>query len=499
MSTIIAMCPYCRVGGVRAPATALGASATCPKCKSSFTVMPSETAPDRVAHPSAETAPVGALADETEPSPLVPAGEQGLLPAKARPKSAKARSKHAKPKYPVARVIAPPPPRPADVGIGSVVAPPPAEPPRDSAPSPSSPASSPASSPFWAEVIETTYPLEEIAERPAQPSPHPARPASRSEPPSPQRGGGPGEGKSARARLPHPPPAGTQSGSGDLPLKGGGQGITSLEGEVAAERSAAGGGKATGPVTAPQPRPVAVEEADEPEEAMDYGMAFALGALILVGPAVLASQLPFGRFIAAGLGAVGLLGGVAALGSEGRAKAAAAGAVFLHAMILLVVFFIPSVLSLDPWLGNADDAGPQGPFVVEHGSGERKPITPDTWIDANRSSWECQDVRVTIVAARTGPVQLTGPKDAKRNTKEKYLQLQLRVTNVGVERELSLSAWAAGQGTEGLRLTDPTGKALAPATFDAVWCTYPRRGSPTPCRCNSPEPPWDRPRRSGSG
>ena len=37
---IVAMCPYCREGGVRAPNHAAGWTATCPKCKSSFTIVP---------------------------------------------------------------------------------------------------------------------------------------------------------------------------------------------------------------------------------------------------------------------------------------------------------------------------------------------------------------------------------------------------------------------------------------------------------------------------
>lgn len=96
MATIVAICPYCRAGGVRAPQASVGASATCPKCKSSFTVMPSdglpgwakEPQPAKVsgAHtpvaeppkPTDETKPVAAMgmADVTEPSPILPHDER---------------------------------------------------------------------------------------------------------------------------------------------------------------------------------------------------------------------------------------------------------------------------------------------------------------------------------------------------------------------------------------------------------------------------------------
>lgn len=76
MATFVAMCPYCRAGGVRAPHGAVGASATCPRCKSNFTVVPSDDAP--AAQPPAETRPAPAL---TEPSPVLPAAPPVPLPS----------------------------------------------------------------------------------------------------------------------------------------------------------------------------------------------------------------------------------------------------------------------------------------------------------------------------------------------------------------------------------------------------------------------------------
>ncbi|HSQ58519.1 MAG TPA: hypothetical protein VLM40_22555 [Gemmata sp.] len=217
------------------------------------------------------------------------------------------------------------------------------------------------------------------------------------------------------------------------------------------------------------PAPGSVSEAEEYEEPLDYGLAFALGALILVGPAVLASQLPFGRFIATALSVVGLLGGILALGTEGRARMMAIGATVAHSLILLVVFFIPSLLNLDPWLGYSTDEGPKGPVMIDHATSQKNAITSETWLDASKYSWEFRDVRVTVSSARVGPVELRGPKDAKRLTKEKYFQLELRLENSGVERMIDLSGWAAGQGADGVQLTDSAGKPLSPAKFDGAW------------------------------
>lgn len=319
MPTIVAICPYCRAGGVRAPQSAIGASATCPKCGSSFTVMPSDQLPGwasqspgtsgpaahpaPTAAPTSETLPAAVMPDATEPSPVVP-GE-------------------AKPK---------------------------------------------------------------------------ARPA-----------------------------------------------------------------------------PATDTEVEPPEaEPADPALVLGLVALILVGIAVVASQFPFGRFIAAGVAGLGLLGGLAALGGEGRAKLYGGLAMGLHFLILVVVLVLPSWLNLDPWRGPTVEE-PKGPQAVEHGSGLSRPVTPGDWLDAGRSSWEYQGVRVTVRSAHIAPIELVGPKGVKRTTKESYLQLRLLVSNVGVERQLDLAGWATGQA-DALQFTDAAGKALKPATFEGGWA--PELGKP---------------------
>ncbi|MBX9626299.1 MAG: hypothetical protein K2X82_21045, partial [Gemmataceae bacterium] len=79
---IVALCPYCRAGGVRAPESAVGSSATCPNCKSNFTVIPTDDPVKEVAQPARPQAPRPAVdetrehsspVDVTEPSPVLPA------------------------------------------------------------------------------------------------------------------------------------------------------------------------------------------------------------------------------------------------------------------------------------------------------------------------------------------------------------------------------------------------------------------------------------------
>ncbi|MBY0512888.1 MAG: hypothetical protein K2P78_03135 [Gemmataceae bacterium] len=73
---IVATCPYCRAGGVRAPDKCAGMSANCPKCKSSFTIIPDEGLPGWAKpQAAAETQAHALVPDVTEPSPVLPAKE----------------------------------------------------------------------------------------------------------------------------------------------------------------------------------------------------------------------------------------------------------------------------------------------------------------------------------------------------------------------------------------------------------------------------------------
>jgi hypothetical protein len=331
MPTIIAICPYCRAGGVRAPDTAMGASATCPKCKSSFTVLPEENLPEWA--------------------------------AKAQP-DAKSFS----------------------------------------APGPAKPQSSPL-----AETIENRS-LSDVTE------PSPVLPAE------PKRKTGP-------------------------------KTETKAEPPTAAEAP-----------PEPQVAPAAEPE-DEARAPTDLGMVFALVALCLVGPTMVATLLPFGRFIALALAAVGFGLGMVSLGAEGRARRTGAAAVGIHFVALVVLLFLPSWLGLDAWNSSAEE--PPVPEVVTRDADVPRTVAPGEWIDTDKGSWRHQGVQVSIRSVATGPVQLLGPNQAKRTTKERYLQITVRIVNLGLNGELELSGWAAN-GTGGAKVTDANG-ALAPATFENGW------------------------------
>jgi hypothetical protein len=216
----------------------------------------------------------------------------------------------------------------------------------------------------------------------------------------------------------------------------------------------------------PTPAPASAAEPEESDSVTDFGLVVALSALTLVGVAVLATLFPFGRFIAAAIGGVGLLGGLACLGAEGRAKLAGVVAAGLNFLVLFVVLVLPSWLNLDPWKVLILDDGPPGPLAFSHAN---QRTTLAQWVDGSSASWQFKDVRVTVLSATVGPIELIGPKGVKGPSKEQYLQLNLRVANIGVERPLDLSGWAVGKDIEQVQLTDSAGRILRLASYEEGW------------------------------
>ena len=85
MATIVALCPYCRRGGVRAPERIIGSVATCPKCGSQFTIVPKEDAEDLTPGPTGDTRPHAVASDGTETSPVLPPGQHADEPERTDP------------------------------------------------------------------------------------------------------------------------------------------------------------------------------------------------------------------------------------------------------------------------------------------------------------------------------------------------------------------------------------------------------------------------------
>ena len=212
----------------------------------------------------------------------------------------------------------------------------------------------------------------------------------------------------------------------------------------------------------PADLPPPVRPPAAPAHHPDYALRMALAALGLVGVAVLASQLPYGRFVAAPLAAAGaVMGLLSVLGLEERPWLGWAGAGANGFAFLLVVAW-PGWLGLSTWTPAADPETRQKPVTAVGRDGT--PPRPADWVDAMKAVWEHDDVRVALTAVTAGPdepaaVGPAAPPAARPRKKDRTLRVTLKLTNVGVARAIEFNGWAAAPPAEPT-LTTAGGKAL---------------------------------------
>jgi len=232
------------------------------------------------------------------------------------------------------------------------------------------------------------------------------------------------------------------------------------------------------PVVLPQPpAPATWVPADTSEPVR----APTLVALILGGLALIASQVPYGRVATVVAASLGLLLALACWAAA-RRRLLPASAAGLNAVILAVVALLPGWLGLGPWRSTAipDDTQAVRAFGTD---GLSAPA--EEWIRVPQA-WQLGDVRVKIASMWVGPVELTGPAGQKKWSKKQYLQLKVRVGNVGVAREIDFRGWDpnARPGESGPRLTDAAGRPRPAATVGPDWpaAVRPRPTRLTPAR-----------------
>jgi hypothetical protein len=207
-------------------------------------------------------------------------------------------------------------------------------------------------------------------------------------------------------------------------------------------------------------------DVDEAPPKPEPAFVLSLVAITIAGISLLVSQVPYGRVGAAFGAGLGLLLGLACASFALRKWWVSVFAAVVNGSILVVVIALPS------WLGltsRRPAEAPEDPGVVKtFGRGGDVPKRAE-WVDVSKESWLCDDVRISVPALGIGPVELTGPKEQRKWTKDKCLQVRLRVVNAGVARKIDFQGWGRTTEPAAPHLTDPTGKSLAAKTFDPGW------------------------------
>ena len=229
-------------------------------------------------------------------------------------------------------------------------------------------------------------------------------------------------------------------------------------------------------VPPPAPKPVSRPAVAEPEaEPTDPVRVATVVAFVLAGVGLLVSHLPYGRFGTVAVCTIGALLAAACWLAARKPKYPAV-ATGLNAAVLLVALVLPGWLGLDSWRPVPVDRESQ---TVQAFGPDGLSAVQDEWIPADRA-WQLEDVRVRVSEVSLGQIELVGPAGQRKWSRKRYLQVRVRVSNVGVARMIEFRGWDPNppKDTPGPKLTDADGKALTPATFDPGW--KPAAGRPDP-------------------
>lgn len=141
---------------------------------------------------------------------------------------------------------------------------------------------------------------------------------------------------------------------------------------------------------------------------------------------------------------------------------------------------VPLLLAI-PCLGTLISAGcsnsSSAPALVavplkQDGMAAHQPIGADDWIDASTNAIQRGDVRVQIVSAQVGPVNLK-QKSSSKTSAERCLTLFLRVSNQGIVfQQTPYEPWADVADSPSKHpptLTDNQGRTYTQKTFGSGW------------------------------
>ena len=210
--------------------------------------------------------------------------------------------------------------------------------------------------------------------------------------------------------------------------------------------------------------PALASEPDVDDSPGNPALAPALIAITLGSIGFGLSQLPYGRISAAVLSGLGMVVALISLGVMEHKRILPTVATGINAIVLVVVLLFPSWLGITSWrpVKELDDSGTVRAVGLTDGV-----ASPAEWVDVSKSAWQRDDVRVSVTSVSVGQIELVGPKEKRRWTKEKLLQVRIKVENVGVARAIDFHGWSAG--LQGPKLIPPAGEPIGIKTWEDDW------------------------------
>lgn len=200
-------------------------------------------------------------------------------------------------------------------------------------------------------------------------------------------------------------------------------------------------------------------------EFTEPAMVPALIALSVGGVALASSQLPYGRILITALGSFGLLLSLFALLFAERQRKYPLLATATNGLALALALVFPSWLGLAGFLPEAPTEDATEIRAIDFNKGLAIPAGDK--VDAQRLSWSQDDVLISIPSVSYVPVDVIGPNGQKRRTKERVLQMTLKIMNAGVARQITFQGWLPPENAP--RLSDSQNNAIKPKTFDRGW------------------------------
>ncbi len=192
--------------------------------------------------------------------------------------------------------------------------------------------------------------------------------------------------------------------------------------------------------------PLAKQNPTTTEGQPDELVALAQIALGLAVIVLLLSQLPYGRPAAVLIAVLGFCAsGFTLLELKKQLALLGWGGLVLNGLLTVILVGYPATLGLTGWWSESNQKPADN---AENQLGD--------WIDAGDAAWQQNGVRVSVTFATIGEEPSA---NSGSGSKQRYLWIGLRVTNVGLA-ELEFSGWR-GKGAEGPEISTPDGTLLA--------------------------------------